>query len=44
MWEIFDFGHEVNIKELLEAISKFLKETDEESLRLAIKIMRAVVR
>ena len=44
MWEMFDFGHEVNIKELREAMNKLLKDTDEEKLRLAVKILRAVVR
>lgn len=44
MWELFDFGHEVNIKELREAMSKLLKESDEEKLRMAVKIMRAVAR
>jgi len=44
MWEIFDFGHEVNIKELRETMSRFLKENDEEKLRLAVKILRAVAR
>ncbi|MBI5893835.1 MAG: helix-turn-helix transcriptional regulator [Deltaproteobacteria bacterium] len=44
MWEIFDFGHEVNVKELRDAMSKLLKETDEEKLRLALKILRAVAR
>ena len=44
IWEMFDFGHEVNIKELREAMNKLLKDTDEEKLRLAVKILRAVVR
>lgn len=44
MWEMFDFGHEVNIKELRDAMSKLLKETDEEKLRMAVKILRAVAR
>jgi len=42
--EIFDFGHKVNIKELREVMSRLLKESDEENLRLAVKILRAVVR
>ena len=44
MWEMFDFGHEVGIKELREAMGKLLKEADEEKLRLAVKILRAVAR
>ncbi|OGP11217.1 MAG: hypothetical protein A3G39_05405 [Deltaproteobacteria bacterium RIFCSPLOWO2_12_FULL_43_16] len=44
MWEIFDFGHEASIKELREAMNRLLKESGEEKLRLAVKIMRAVAR
>jgi len=44
MWEVFDFGHEVNIKELRETMNRLLKETDEEKLRLAVKILRAAAR
>lgn len=44
MWEIFDFGHEVGLKEMRDAMNKLLKEADEEKLRLVIKILRAVVR
>jgi len=44
MWEIFDFGYEVNIKELRETMNRLLKESDEEKIRLAVKILRAVVR
>lgn len=44
MWEMFDFGHEVGVKELKEAIGKLTKEADEEKLRAAVKILRAVVR
>lgn len=44
MWEIFDFGHGVSQKELKEAIQSFVKAADESSLRLALKVIRAVVR
>lgn len=44
MWEMFDFVHGVNIKELREVLNRLLKETDEEKLRLAVKILRAVAR
>lgn len=44
MWEIFDFGHEVGLKEMKDTMNKLLKESEEEKLRLAIKILRAVVR
>ncbi len=44
MWEIFDFGHEVGIKELRETLNKLSKSADEEKLRTAVKLLRAVVR
>lgn len=44
MWEIFDFGHVVSQKELKDAIQKFSKTSDESTLRLALKIIRAVSR
>ncbi|MEK6528973.1 MAG: hypothetical protein AABZ36_08845, partial [Nitrospirota bacterium] len=44
MWEMFDFGHVVGRKELKDTIQAFLKTADEPTLRLALKIIRAVVR
>lgn len=44
MWEMFDFGHEVGLKELRESLNKLSKEADEDKLRTAVKILRAVVR
>lgn len=44
MWEMFDFGHEVGQKELKETMNRFLKELDEDKLRIAVKLLRAVVR
>lgn len=44
MWEIFDFGHIVNQKELKDALQSFSKSADELTLRLALKIIRAVSR
>jgi len=44
MWEIFDFGHEAGLKELRETTNKFLKELDEDNLRMAVKLLRALVR
>ena len=43
--DFFEFAHEVrNTKELKEIISVLLKETDEERLRIAVKVLRALVR
>lgn len=39
-----DFGHVANQKELKEAIQKFSKTSDESTLRLALKIIKAVSR
>ena len=36
IWEVFDFGHEVNIKELRWDMNKLLKDTDEKELRIAV--------
>ncbi len=43
--DFFEFAHEVrNTKELKEIINGLLKETDEERLRIAVKVLRALVR
>ena len=42
--EKFDFGHVVSQKELKEAIQIFSKTSDEPTLRLAFKVIRAVSR
>lgn len=44
MWEMFDFGHVANQKELKDAIQAFSKTTDEPTLRLALKVIRAIAR
>ena len=43
--DFFEFANEVrNTKELKEIISVLLKETDDERLRIAVKVLRALVR
>ncbi|MBI4685629.1 MAG: hypothetical protein HY755_10575 [Nitrospirae bacterium] len=44
MWEIFDFGHVANQKELKDALQAFSKTAGESALCLALKIIRAVNR
>jgi transcriptional regulator with XRE-family HTH domain len=44
MWEMFDFGHLVNHKKLKESLQNFTKTTDEPTLRLALKVIRAISR
>ncbi|MDI6801786.1 MAG: helix-turn-helix transcriptional regulator [Thermodesulfovibrionales bacterium] len=44
MWEMFDFGHAANRKELKDAIHDFTKTADDARLSLAFKIIRAVSR
>ena len=43
--DFFEFVHEAkNTRELKEIINNLLKEVDEERLRLAVKVLRALVR
>ena len=43
--DFFEFAHEAkNIKELKEFIRDLLNEADEERLRLAVKVLRALMR
>ena len=43
--DFFEFAHEAkNTRELKEIISNLLKEVDDERLRLAVKVLRALVR
>ncbi len=44
MWEMFDFGHVKSHKDIEVALQTFIKTADEPTLRLASKIIRAVVR
>jgi len=44
MKDFFEFMHFVSDKELNENINKLIKETDKDKLRLALKILRAVIR
>jgi len=44
MWEIFDFGHIKSHKELKGYFQSLVKTTDESTLRLALKVIRALSR
>lgn len=44
MWEMFDFGHTIGRKDLKSLLNKLAGEAEEEELRLAVKIFRAVKR
>ena len=44
MLEMFDFGHVKSHKELKESFQNILKTADESTLRLALKIIRAISR
>jgi transcriptional regulator with XRE-family HTH domain len=44
MWEMFDFGHVKSHRELKDSLQSILKTSDEPSLRLALKVLRAVSR
>ncbi|MFZ3065210.1 MAG: hypothetical protein WA277_08010 [Nitrospirota bacterium] len=41
--DLFAFGHEVGLKELRETMNKLTKELDEEKLRMAVKLLWALV-
>lgn len=43
LWELFTFGHDGTVKELREAMRKLILEGDEQQLRLAVKVFRAVL-
>lgn len=42
--DLFEFMHLSRTKDLINNVSKLLKEADEDKLRLSLKIIRAVVR
>lgn len=44
IWEMFDVGHVQHHKELKESLQSFVKTTDEPTLRLALKVIRAISR
>lgn len=44
MWEIFDFGHVLNQKELKETLQTLVKASDDSKLRVALKVIRAINR
>ena len=44
IWEMFDFGHIVSRKELKEAIQRIASSADEPTLRIALKVIRALTR
>ena len=44
LWEVFDFGHLADIRDLRATMTKIMKEGDERAIRLAVKVVRAVVR
>ena len=44
IWEMFDFGHDVGRKDLKLLLNKIAGEANEEQLRLAVKVLRAIIR
>ncbi len=44
MWEMFDFRHVLSGKELKETFQTLAKTADEPTLRLALKVIRALAR
>jgi len=45
MWEVFDFGQEVSLKELRDALKKVANEiSDEAKLKTAVRILKTIAR
>ncbi len=44
LWELFDFGHHGTVKEVRESFRTLIQETDERKLRLAVKVLKALLR
>lgn len=44
MWELFDFKHEASQKELREMLRRFAGEVNEDKLKIAVKLLRAMAR
>jgi transcriptional regulator with XRE-family HTH domain len=43
LWELFTFGHDGTVKDLREAMRRLIQEGDEQQLRLAVKVFRAML-
>lgn len=44
IWELFDFGHGASRKDLRSLLNKITGEANEGQLRLAVKVLRAIIR
>lgn len=44
IWELFDFGHIGARKEVEHTARTLIRQSDDERLRLAVKVLRAIVR
>lgn len=44
IWEMFNYGHVKTHKELKEALQNIIKTADEPTLRLALKVIKAISR
>ncbi len=44
LWEMFDFEHQVETKDLHDLLKQLSHEIDADQLRLAVKVLRAMVR
>ena len=44
LWELFDFGHQGTVKEVRGRLRKLIQESDEQKLRLALKLLHALLR
>ncbi len=44
LWELFDFGHVADVQELRKTMRKLTQECDKRTLKLVVKVMRAILR
>ena len=44
LWELFDFGHVADVQELRKTMRKLMQQGDEDTVRIAVKVMRAILR
>ena len=44
LWELFDLGHQGTVKEVRERLRRLIQESDEQKLRVALKLLYALFR
>ena len=44
LWELFDLGHQGSVKEVRERLRRLIQGSDEQKLRVALKLLHALFR